>query len=217
MDPVTQASSTPSTHAEVAVTAGDWSGKTLGDFHLLRRLGQGGMGQVYLAEQLSLKRKVAIKMLPAKSIDDAQAKRRLFREARAAATLGLTETDSTHTGAGSVGFTYSAADSSFDFLAAGETLKVTYGGTVTDNHDASSIQPVTITITGTNDAPVLAVDSSGVNGPVSYIHLALTTIDPVYVQFAAGTLTYNACLTVTGQGGLRRRRLGGPERRVDEA
>src|SRR5207253_5151879 len=32
-------------------------------------------------------RKVAIKMLPAKSIDDAQAKKRLFREARAAATL----------------------------------------------------------------------------------------------------------------------------------
>jgi serine/threonine-protein kinase len=35
----------------------------MGDFHLLRRLGQGGMGQVYLAEQLSLKRKVAIKTM----------------------------------------------------------------------------------------------------------------------------------------------------------
>jgi serine/threonine protein kinase len=33
--------------------------RKLGDFQLLRRLGQGGMGQVYLAEQLSLKRKVA--------------------------------------------------------------------------------------------------------------------------------------------------------------
>jgi eukaryotic-like serine/threonine-protein kinase len=41
----------------------DISGKTLGDFHIVRRIGQGGMGQVYLAEQTSLKRKVALKFL----------------------------------------------------------------------------------------------------------------------------------------------------------
>ena len=41
----------------------DMSGQTLGDFRLLRRLGQGGMGQVYLAEQTSLKRNVAIKIM----------------------------------------------------------------------------------------------------------------------------------------------------------
>ncbi|MBI3410418.1 MAG: serine/threonine protein kinase [Planctomycetes bacterium] len=41
----------------------DLTGKTLGDFQVLRRLGQGGMGQVYLAEQISLKRKVALKLL----------------------------------------------------------------------------------------------------------------------------------------------------------
>ena len=45
------------------------------------------MGEVFLAQDTKLERKVAIKMLPAKSIDDARAKRRLFREARAAATL----------------------------------------------------------------------------------------------------------------------------------
>ncbi|MBI2803362.1 MAG: serine/threonine protein kinase [Planctomycetes bacterium] len=38
-------------------------GETLGDFRILRKLGHGGMGDVYLAEQISLKRKVAIKML----------------------------------------------------------------------------------------------------------------------------------------------------------
>src|SRR6476620_7827604 len=43
--------------------APDLTGKRLGDFQLLRRLGQGGMGQVYLAEQISLKRKVAIKVM----------------------------------------------------------------------------------------------------------------------------------------------------------
>src|SRR5262249_59082947 len=41
----------------------DLTGATLGDYRVLRRLGQGGMGQVYLAEQVSLKRHVALKLL----------------------------------------------------------------------------------------------------------------------------------------------------------
>jgi serine/threonine-protein kinase len=41
----------------------DWTGQTLGDFRILHRLGRGGMGQVFLAEQTSLKRKVALKLL----------------------------------------------------------------------------------------------------------------------------------------------------------
>src|SRR5262245_39406246 len=41
----------------------DLSGRNLGDFRVLRKLGQGGMGQVYLAEQISLRRNVALKIL----------------------------------------------------------------------------------------------------------------------------------------------------------
>lgn len=41
----------------------DLTGRVLGDYQVLRRLGQGGMGQVYLAEQMSLKRKIALKFL----------------------------------------------------------------------------------------------------------------------------------------------------------
>ena len=56
-------------------------------YRIIQKLGAGGMGEVFLAHDTKLERKVAIKMLPAKSIDDAHARKRLFREARAAATL----------------------------------------------------------------------------------------------------------------------------------
>ncbi len=78
----------------------------------------------------------------------------------AAGQLTLSEIDSTHSGAGSVGFSYSAPDSSFDFLAEGQTLTVSYTITVTDNSNVSSSQPVTFTITGTNDAPVVDAHNS---------------------------------------------------------
>lgn len=56
-------------------------------YRIIERLGAGGMGEVFLAEDILLDRKVAIKMLPAKSIGNEQAKKRLFREAKAAANL----------------------------------------------------------------------------------------------------------------------------------
>ena len=65
----------------------DLAAQQLFHYRIIEKLGSGGMGEVFLAQDTKLERKVAIKMLPAKSIDDAQAKKRLFREARAAATL----------------------------------------------------------------------------------------------------------------------------------
>jgi serine/threonine-protein kinase len=63
----------------------DLSGKVLGDFQLVRRLGQGGMGQVYLAEQLSLKRKVALKLLRPEMAANTTALLRFKKEAEAVA------------------------------------------------------------------------------------------------------------------------------------
>jgi serine/threonine-protein kinase len=65
----------------------DLTGKTLGDFLLLRRLGRGGMGQVYVAEQLSLKRKVAIKVMRAELAANETALKRFKVEAEAVARI----------------------------------------------------------------------------------------------------------------------------------
>jgi len=59
----TSSLSTSSGNAGLASGNADLTGQTLGDFKITRRLGQGGMGQVYLAEQISLKRNVALKIL----------------------------------------------------------------------------------------------------------------------------------------------------------
>src|SRR5262245_24911181 len=63
------------------------TGRQFGDYQILAPLGAGGMGVVYAAEDTRLRRKVAIKFLPAASIGDERAKQRLFHEARAAAAL----------------------------------------------------------------------------------------------------------------------------------
>lgn len=59
----------------------------LGDFRILREIGRGGMGVVYEAEQISLGRRVALKVLPFAAMLDRQQLNRFKNEARAAATL----------------------------------------------------------------------------------------------------------------------------------
>jgi VCBS repeat-containing protein len=108
-----------------------------------------------------------------------------------ASTLALSESDSTGAGSGSIGFSYSAADSSFDFLAAGETLSVTYNVTVTDNNGLTSTQPVTVTVTGTNDAPTITASNetnvTAGNGPTP-ITPAATVTDVDSADFNGGLL-----------------------------
>ena len=63
------------------------TGRQLGDYRLLRRLGRGGMAEVYLAEQCSLRRKIAFKVLRKQLADDDTYVRRFHREAQAVAAL----------------------------------------------------------------------------------------------------------------------------------
>lgn len=59
----------------------------LGDFRIVREIGRGGMGVVYEAEQESLGRRVAIKVLPRSLLPDAKHAQRFEREARTVARL----------------------------------------------------------------------------------------------------------------------------------
>jgi len=70
------------------ISAGDSpSAQVLGDYRLLRELGRGGMGIVYEAEQISLRRRVALKVLPQAALLDERLLRRFRHEAEAVANL----------------------------------------------------------------------------------------------------------------------------------
>lgn len=60
---------------------------SLARYQIIEKIGAGGMGEVYLAQDTTLDRRVAIKFLPPQSTEDEQAKKRLVREAKAAARL----------------------------------------------------------------------------------------------------------------------------------
>lgn len=63
------------------------AGTKLGRYEILSQLGMGGMGEVYLAEDTQLDRKVALKVLPAEVAANQDRMRRFVQEAKAAAAL----------------------------------------------------------------------------------------------------------------------------------
>ena len=80
---------TPPDHASSFQPDGHEPGRILGDYRLIREIGRGGMGTVYEAEQVSLGRRVALKILPRALSMSEDALARFQREAHSAARLQI--------------------------------------------------------------------------------------------------------------------------------
>ena len=106
---------------------------------------------------------------------------------------------------GTVAWSYAVADSKFDFLADGEILTLTYIATVDDGHGGVVTKPITVTITGADDAPVVSVTNplavtegdTGTPDPVTVTVADLVTItdvdlSDVHTPYVTATLAFDA-------------------------
>ncbi len=134
------------------------AGRTIGDYDLLREIGRGGMGVVYDALQRSLRRRVALKVLPVTSSQDPRHIARFKNEAQAAAqaqhpnivpVFGVGEADGVH---------YYAMQ-----LIEGESLAcyVRRGSQAADQAAPSTLLNNTQTAWGPATRPILIPPSSG--------------------------------------------------------
>ncbi|QNP45380.1 tandem-95 repeat protein [Sphingomonas sediminicola] len=106
---------------------------------------------------------------------------------------------------GSLGWWFNSGSQAFDYLAVGQTLVLTYTLIGTDGNGGSDTQPVTITITGTNDGPTANADTASTDEDSSVLINVLAndtdpdTSDTLVVTAAAVTTGLGAATIESGQ------------------
>jgi VCBS repeat-containing protein len=121
-------------------------------------------------------------------------------------------------GDGTVTWNYSVANAATQYLAAGETVSEKFNVTISDGHGGTVSQPVTVIVTGTNDAPTIsaAVATGSVtedsapttlttNGTITFDDIDLsdahsTSVTPAMGNALGGTLTASVTTPASGPG-----------------
>jgi VCBS repeat-containing protein len=105
-------------------------------------------------------------------------------------TAMTSQIQSDHNGSGTLKWSFSDADDDFDFLSKNQTLVLTYDVKVSDNHGGTTDQTVTVTVTGTDDKPVISVPATAMVTEQANHTLSLTPDTAhVAVQFTDPDLT----------------------------
>jgi VCBS repeat-containing protein len=116
---------------------------------------------------------------------------------------------SDHNGSGQIRWSFSDADDDFDFLSANQTLVLTYDIMVSDNHGGTVNQTVTVTVTGTDDKPVIDAaptvtlteqpnQTLSLSPDTAHVALSFTAPDLSNTNFTASVIAASASGVTTG-------------------